>query len=87
MTDQLFSLVGVRYEVALGALENIIAYGHAEIFGIEYEKAAPDEAVIAAAREAQRDLRAIREKLDPDDSDAIERVIAQYGPQSRALYQ
>ncbi len=86
MTDQLFSLVGVRYEVALGALENIIAY-HAEIFGIEYEKAAPDEAVIAAAREAQRDLRAIREKLDPDDSDAIERVIAQYGPQSRALYQ
>ncbi len=86
MTDQLFSPVGVRYEVALDILGNIIAY-HAEIFGIEYEKAVPDEAVIAAAREAQRDLRAIREKLDPDDSDAIERVIAQYGPQSRALYQ
>ena len=53
--------------------------------GIEYGKAVPDEAVIAAAQEAQRDLRTIREKLDPDDSDAVERVIAQYGPQARAL--
>ncbi len=86
MTDQLFSLTAVDYEVALDILGNIVAH-HAEVIGIEYGKAVPDEAVIAAAQEAQRDLRAIREKLDPDDSDAIERVIAQYGPQSRALYQ
>ncbi len=86
MTDQLFSLTAVDYEVALGALGNIIAY-HAEVIGIEYGKAVPDEAVIAAAQEAQDELDTIREKLDPRDSDAIERVIAQYGPQSRALYQ
>ena len=53
----------------------------------EREKATPDEAAIAAAQKAKDELRTIREELDPNADEAIERVITQYGQQARDLYQ
>ena len=76
MTNQLFSRAGVRYEVALDVLGAIIAH-HSEAIAAEREKATPAEA----------ELRTIREDLDPNADEAIERVITQYGQQARDLYQ
>lgn len=43
--------------------------------------------MIAAAQKAKDELRTIREDLDPNADEAIERVITQYGQQARDLYQ
>lgn len=86
MTNQLFNRAGVRYEVALDVLGAIIAH-HSEAIAAERGKATPDEAVIAAAQKAKDELRTIREDLDPNADEAIERVITQYGQQARDLYQ
>lgn len=85
MTDQLFNRTGVRYEVALDVLGAIIAH-HSEVLAAEREKVTPDEAAIAAALKAKGELRTIREELDPNEDEAIEGVIAQYGQQARDLY-
>lgn len=85
MTNHLFSRAGVRYEVALDVLGAIIAH-HSEMIAAERDKAVPDEAAIAAAQKAKDELRALRDELDPNTAEAIERVIEQYGPQARDLY-
>lgn len=86
MTDKLFNRTGVRYEVALDVLGAIIAH-HSEVIATERSKEVPDEAVIEQAQQAKKSLRDLRDDLDAKDADAIEHVIAEYGPQSRALYQ
>jgi hypothetical protein len=85
MMNQLFDRVGVRYEVALDILGAVIAH-HAEGIAAERGKAAPDEVVIEAMKVEVDNFRSIRDELNPRDSDEVERVIEQYGPQARALY-
>lgn len=86
MGKGLFRRTGVRYEVACDVLGGLIAH-HAEIIGTQLSRDEPDQAVVEAAELAQRSLRDEREALDPRDPDAIEKVIATYGPQARAAYQ
>jgi hypothetical protein len=86
MTNQLFSRAGVRYEVALDVLGAVIAH-HSEAIASEREKVIPDEAAIVASQKVKNELRTIRDELDPNADEAIERVIAQYGQQARDLYQ
>lgn len=85
MTNNLFNRAGVRYEVALDVLGAIIAH-HSEVIAVERDKPTPDEAAIEAAQKAKDELRALRDELDPNAGDAIERVIEQYGQQARDLY-
>jgi hypothetical protein len=85
MKDQLFNRAGVRYEVALDVLGAIIAH-HSEVIAAERGKDAPDEAAIAAAQQSKDALRTVREELDPNKAESIERVIEQYGQQARELY-
>lgn len=85
MTNQLFNRAGVRYEVALDVLGAIIAH-HSEAIAAERDKPTPDEAAIEAAQKAKDELRTLRDELDPNADEAIERVIEQYGPQARDLY-
>lgn len=85
MKDQLFNRAGVRYEVALDVLGAIIAH-HSEVIAAERGKGAPDEAAIAAAQQSKDELRTVREELDPNKAESIERVIEQYGQQARELY-
>lgn len=85
MTDQLFSRAGVRYEVALDLIGAIIAH-QSEVIALERDKPEPDQAAIEEAQNAKRALRDLREDLDANDAEAIEKAIAEYGPQARSLY-
>lgn len=86
MHTRLFNRTGVHYEVAIDILGAIIAH-YSEVIGIEYTKEAPDEFVIEQAQQARADLEGVRDYLDPNDEENIQRVIAQYSPQARQLYQ
>jgi microcompartment protein CcmK/EutM len=86
VTDKLFSRTGVRYEVACDVIGALISY-YAALIAAQQEKESPDAAAIEKAEAAQEALRDEREALDSTDAEAIEAVIASYGPQARALYQ
>ena len=68
------------------SLAELIAH-QAEIIAAEESKPSPGRGVIADAEAAQRSLRDEREKLDSHDLEAIERIIATYGPLARAAYE
>lgn len=85
MTNRLFNRAGVRYEVALDVLGAIIAH-YSEVIAAERDKPVPDEAIIAQAQQAKDGLRTLRDELDPNADEAIERVIEQYARQARDLY-
>ena len=85
MTKPLFDRTGVRYEVAVDILGAIIAH-YTEIVATERAKPTRDESVMATALQRKGELRALRDDLPPGDAGAIERVIAEYGPQARALF-
>ncbi|KVV25116.1 hypothetical protein WK78_02820 [Burkholderia cepacia] len=85
MTKKLFDRAGVRYEVAVDIMGAIIAH-HTEIIAAERAKEAPDQDVINREQQVKDQLRAVRDDLNPQAADAIERVIAEYGPQARSLY-
>ncbi|AOJ79203.1 hypothetical protein WS86_00220 (plasmid) [Burkholderia savannae] len=85
MTKKLFDRAGVRYEVAADILGAIIAH-HTETIAAERAKDAPDQDVINREQQIKDQLRVVRDDLDPQEASAIERVIAEYGPQARALY-
>ncbi|HHV7523731.1 TPA: hypothetical protein ACUNF5_005256 [Burkholderia orbicola] len=85
MTKKLFDRAGVRYEVAVDILGAVIAH-HTEIIAAERAKDTPDQDVINREQQLKDQLRAVRDDLDPKQADAIERVIAEYGPQARSLY-
>ena len=86
MSRGIFSRTGVRYEVACDVIGALIAH-QAEIIAAEESKPSPGRGVIADAEAAQRSLRDEREKLDSHDLEAIERIIATYGPLARAAYE
>lgn len=85
-TGHLFSRVGVRYEVAADIIGAIIAHWSA-VIAREYAKERPDLRVIEEAKQTRTALWVVRDGIDPDDEEEIERVIAEYGPRARALYQ
>lgn len=85
MSNGLFKREGVRYEVACDVLGAIIAH-YAEVIGQEESKEKPDMQAIEAARLAIQVTDQRRDDLDPNDSQAIERVITECGPQARELY-
>ena len=85
MTKKLFDRAGVRYEVALDILGAIIAH-HTELIAAERAKDTPDQDIVNREQQLKDQLRALRDDLTPQAADAIERVIAEYGPQARSLY-
>jgi hypothetical protein len=86
MSNGLFKRSGVRFEVACDVIGAVISH-HAEVIATELDKAAPDQAVIAAAEVAKKALRDTRESLDTNDVAGIEAAITNYGAQARALYE
>lgn len=86
MTGQLFSLVGVKYEVACDVIGAIIAH-YSEAIAIERSKPLPDQAAIGQAQKEKAALRALRDDLNPRDEDAIKRVLEHYSPIAHKLYE
>lgn len=83
--SNIFSRVGVRFEVAQDILGAIIAY-HAGVLGQEHAKPNPDQSVIDKALQAQNDMDEMRYRLRHDDEAAIEKIIKEYGPIARELW-
>ncbi|MBV2183407.1 MAG: hypothetical protein KUL88_02540 [Rhizobium sp.] len=80
----LLSRLGVRYEVALDVLGALVAH-YAELVDLERDWPVPDALNLRQAGALQAALRQTRDELDPRDADAIEAVIAHYGPHARRL--
>lgn len=83
--SNIYSRVGVRFEVAQDVLGAIIAH-HAEVLGKERSKPDPDQSVIAEALKAQEEMDNLRYGLRHDDEHAIENIIREYGPIARELW-
>lgn len=83
--SNIFSRVGVRFEVAQDVLGAIIAH-HAEVLGEERSKANPDKTIIQKSLKAQEEMYEMRYRLRHDDEPEIERIIKEYGPIARELW-
>jgi hypothetical protein len=84
VSDRLFKRTGVRYEVACDVIGALISH-YAALIAAEEEKDSPDPDAIMKAEVAQKALRDERDALDSNDAEAIEAIIATYGPQARAV--
>jgi microcompartment protein CcmK/EutM len=84
VSDKLFNRTGVRYEVACDVIGALISH-YAALIATEEDKDGPDQDTIVKAEAAQKALRDQRDALDSNDAEAIEAVIAHYGPQARAV--
>jgi len=76
---------GLRYEVAIDVIGAIISH-HAEAISLESRKPSPDQNLIARCEAIQDEMRDLRYGLAADDTQAIERVIATYGPEAKNLF-
>lgn len=80
-----FSRVGVRLEVAHDVLGAVISH-FAERLGHERDAETPSLDKINAARQMIKQVKDIREQLDPADPEGIEKTIAWLGPYARHLF-
>lgn len=76
----------VRYEVALDVLGAVISH-HTSVIAQERDKDAPDYAAIDRAQAEKIRLYKVRESLSHDDSAEIEKLIKEYSPIARELFQ
>lgn len=80
-----FSRVGIRLEVAHDVLGAVISH-FAEQLGHERDAATPRLDKINAAEQMIKQVKDIREQLDPADPEGIEKAIAWLGPYARHLF-
>lgn len=80
-----FSRVGVRLEVAHDVLGAAISH-FAEQLGHERDAETPRLDKINAAEQMIKQVKDIREQLDPADPEGIEKTIAWLGPYARHLF-
>lgn len=83
--SSVFSRVGVRLEVAHDVLGAVISH-FAEQLGLERDAETPRLDKINAAEQMIKQVKDIREQLDPADPEGIEKAIAWLGPYARHLF-
>lgn len=84
--SSLFSRSQLRYEVACDVMGAVISH-HAHCIG--QQRSLPDGGNVQIIQTHQQVKNAIalqRDLLDPDDAQAVEAAIAQFGPLARQLY-
>jgi hypothetical protein len=82
----LFSRSQLRYEVACDVMGAVISH-HAHCIG--QQRSQPDGGnaqIIQTHQQAKSGITLQRDLLDPDDAQAVEAAIAQFGPLARQLY-
>lgn len=80
-----FSRAGVRLEVAHDVLGAVVSH-FAEQLGHERDAETPRLDKINAAEQMIKQVKDIREQLDPADPEGIEKAIAWLGPYARHLF-
>lgn len=80
-----FSRAGIRLEVAHDVLGAVISH-FAEKLGHEREAQTPRLDKINSAQQMIKEVKDIRERLDPADPEGIEKAIAWLGPYARHLF-
>ena len=75
----------MQLDIASNVLGTIIAC-HAEKIGLERKKPNPDKALIAASEKTMDEMEDLRDSLYLSDQKEAERIIREYGPIARKLW-
>lgn len=73
-----------RYQQAQHILATLISH-YTRLIGQELARSTPNPDVLRSARHARTELNALRDGLEPQDSQQIDTILAEYGPLAASL--